>query len=63
MRLKRGDLGTVVEIYKPGVFDVEFSTMDGRALAVVTLTDTDVRQAADDEVLSVRRSAAGGQLN
>lgn len=59
VRLKRGDLGTIVEIYKPGVFDIEFQTMDGRALAVVTLTDGDVRQAADDEILSVRRAAPG----
>lgn len=36
--LYRGQVGTVVEEYEPGVFEVEFSDTDGRAYALETLT-------------------------
>ena len=39
-RLYRGQVGTLVEIYEPGVFEVEFSDLDGRAYALETLTET-----------------------
>ncbi len=35
--LYRGQVGTVVEILKPGVFEVEFSNDEGRAYASVAL--------------------------
>ncbi len=35
--LYRGQVGTVVEILEPGVFEVEFSDEDGRAYASVAL--------------------------
>ena len=31
--LRRGQVGTIVETWKPGVFEVEFADMDGRAYA------------------------------
>ena len=35
--LHRGQVGTVVEILEPGVFEVEFSDDEGRAYAFVAL--------------------------
>jgi len=35
--LQRGELGTVVEILSPDVFQVEFSDEDGRTYAMVAL--------------------------
>ena len=35
--LYRGQVGTVVEVLRPGVFDVEFSDDEGHAYAFVTL--------------------------
>ncbi|MBV8883902.1 MAG: DUF4926 domain-containing protein [Chroococcidiopsidaceae cyanobacterium CP_BM_RX_35] len=35
--LYRGQVGTVVEEYEPGVFEVEFSDPNGRAYALETL--------------------------
>lgn len=35
--LLRGQVGTVVEVYEPGVFEVEFSDNQGRTYAMETL--------------------------
>jgi len=35
--LYRGQVGTVVEEYEPGVFEVEFSDTNGRVYALATL--------------------------
>lgn len=35
--LFRGQVGTIVEEYEPGVFEVEFSDLSGRAYAIETL--------------------------
>ncbi|MHC5860568.1 DUF4926 domain-containing protein [Nostoc sp.] len=35
--LHRGQAGTIVEEYEPGVFEVEFSYLTGKAYAVETL--------------------------
>jgi hypothetical protein len=35
--LKRGQVGTVVELLSPGAFEVEFSDNDGRAYAMLAL--------------------------
>lgn len=35
--LDRGQVGTVVELLTPGVFEVEFSDNDGRAYAILAL--------------------------
>jgi hypothetical protein len=52
--LRKGDLGTVVEVYEPDGLDVEFVTASGRTAALVTLTTRDVRPVADDDLVSVR---------
>jgi hypothetical protein len=36
--LFRGQVGTIVEEYEPGIFEVEFSDLNGRAYAIETLT-------------------------
>jgi len=35
--LVRGQVGTIVEVYEPGVFEVEFSDTQGRMYALETL--------------------------
>jgi hypothetical protein len=36
--LFRGQVETIVEEYEPGIFEVEFSDLNGRAYAIETLT-------------------------
>jgi hypothetical protein len=55
--LKRGDLGTVVEVYEPDGIEVEFVTASGRTGALLTLRVTDVRHVADADLISVRQFA------
>ena len=40
LNLYRGQVGTIVEEYEPGVFEVEFSDNTGKAYAIETLTET-----------------------
>jgi hypothetical protein len=55
--LKRGDLGTVVEVYEPDGIEVEFVTASGRTGALLTLEVADVRRVADTDLMSVRQFA------
>lgn len=55
MGLRKGDLGTVVEIYEPDGLEVEFVTASGRTEALVTLNVSDVRAVEDSDLVSVRR--------
>jgi hypothetical protein len=52
--LKRGDLGTVVEVHSPTAIEVEFVTASGRTQALVTLPPSAVREVADDDLVAVR---------
>ena len=52
--LKRGDLGTVVEVYAPDAVEVEFVTASGRTQALVTLPPSAVRDVGDDDLVAVR---------
>ena len=52
--LQHGDLGTVVEVYEPDSFEVEFLTASGKTEALVTLTPDDLRPVSDSDLLSVR---------
>ena len=52
--LKRGDLGTVVDVYSPEALEVEFVTASGRTQALVTLSSSAVREVADDDLVTVR---------
>jgi hypothetical protein len=52
--LKRGDLGTVVDIYSPDAIEVEFVTASGRTKALVTVQPHDIREVSDDDLVAVR---------
>ena len=53
--LKTGCVGCVVEVYdNSDAFEVEFTTMRGRTIAVVTLSPSDIREFDDNDILCVR---------
>ena len=52
--LKKGDLGAVVEVYKPDGLEVEFVTASGKTEALVTLNRRDVRHVGDTDLIAVR---------
>ncbi|HEV2057376.1 MAG TPA: DUF4926 domain-containing protein [Methylomirabilota bacterium] len=52
--LRKGDLGSVVEVYEADGLEVEFVTASGRSAALLTLNDRDVRPVSDDDLVSVR---------
>ena len=37
LNLFRGQIGTIIEVYEPEVFEVEFSDLNGKAYAIETL--------------------------
>jgi len=53
-RLRRGDLGAVVQIYEPDGLEVEFITASGRTQALVTLRGSEVREVRDEDLVTVR---------
>ena len=56
--LEAGDVGTVVHVYDDGsAYEVEFTTLDGRTAAVVTVEATDVRPVTRDEITHARTLA------
>jgi len=52
--LSRGDLGTVVLVHGEGGYEVEFVTLDGETLAVVSLTRDQVRPVGPREIAHAR---------
>ena len=56
--LKRGDLGAIVAVYSPESLEVEFVKASGRTKALVTLAPTDLREVADDDLVTVRSADA-----
>ena len=59
--LQAGDIGTVVHIHQGGAaYEVEFMTLAGETLAVVTLLPAQVRSIARRDVAHVRELAAAG---
>jgi hypothetical protein len=53
-RLKKGDLGAVVQVYEPDGLEVEFVTAAGTTGALVTLKAADVRHVAETDLIAVR---------
>jgi len=54
--LKRGDVGAVVHRYDDRrAFEVEFVTAEGKTIAMLTLTEADLRPMEGGEVLHVRQ--------
>lgn len=58
--LRTGDLGAVVEVYAPDAIGVEFVAASGRTQALVTLRPADIREVADDDLVSVRPASSSG---
>ena len=57
--LESGDVGTVVHTYQGGkAFEVEFTTLDGRTAAVVTVEMSQVRPVGRREITHAREMAA-----
>jgi hypothetical protein len=57
-KLAVGDVGTVVHVYHEGAaFEVEFSTLTGETVAVVSLEKTQLRAVDHREVTHARRVA------
>lgn len=53
--LEKGDVGTVVEVYRDGeAYEVEFVTMKGETAALVTLKATQIRPVGRQDILHVR---------
>ena len=56
--LTQGDVGTVVHVYAESkAYEVEFVTGEGKTIAVVTLTNKDIRPMQRQEILHVRSYA------
>ena len=57
--LKKGDVGTVVDVYQQGRgYEVEFITLQGRTVVVETLLAALVRPASERDVPHVRELEA-----
>ena len=57
-KLRKGDVGTVVLVHKDGAaYEVEFVTLGGETLAVVTLPADAVRTTSGREIAHVREVA------
>ena len=52
--LKSGDIGTVVHIHQGGGYEVEFMTLAGETVAVVTLLPSQLRPIAPHDLAHVR---------
>ena len=53
---KLGDIGTVVIIYKSGnAYEVEFNTLQGKHISVVTVETNDIRPIKRQEIAHVRK--------
>lgn len=55
--LIEGDVGAVAGVYRSGGYEVEFTAPEGETLAVVTLSESDIRPRGRREILHVREAA------
>jgi hypothetical protein len=57
-KLEEGDIGTVVLTHQGGAgYEVEFATLTGNTLAVVTVSADDIRPIGEREIAHVRKVA------
>jgi len=53
--LRKGDVGTVIHIHRQGeAFEVEFMTLAGDTVSIVTLAASDVREVTGSDLTHVR---------
>lgn len=57
--LKRGDVGTVVLVHPGGGYEVEFMTLDGETLAVISLREDQLRPIGRREIAHARPVQVG----
>ena len=56
--LQAGDVGTVIHIHRQGeAFEVEFMTLDGGTVAVITLLSSQIRAVSKRDITHVRERA------
>lgn len=54
--LKKGDIGTVVLVHQKSLgFEIEFVSLDGETLAVVSLTSSQLRPIGRREIAQARQ--------
>jgi hypothetical protein len=54
-RLRAGDVGTVVHVYRDGLaYELEFTTLDGETAAVVTVEASQARPVHKREIAHAR---------
>ena len=57
--LVAGDVGTVIHVYRDGqAYEVEFTTLEGKTAAVVTLEVARVRPVGKREIIHARELAS-----
>ena len=56
--LEAGDIGTIVEMYSPNAFEVEFSAPGGYLAALLTITSDWFRPAKDEDFAKERELTA-----
>jgi hypothetical protein len=56
--LRAGDIGTIVEVWNPTAYEVEFVDAAGKTLALLTLSNAAIRPIAETDMLTVRSKAA-----
>ena len=57
-KLSRGDVGTVVHVYKDGAgYEVEFVDGAGQTVALITVNASGVRPIGSGELLHARKTA------
>jgi hypothetical protein len=52
--LKRGDVGTVVLVHAEGGYEVEFMTLHGETVAVISLTEHQLRPVDRHDIVHAR---------
>ena len=52
--LEKGDMGTVVLVHQGGGYEVEFVTLDGETVAIVSLFAAQVRPISSREIAHAR---------
>lgn len=57
-RLKTGDIGTVVLLHDGRGYEVEFVTLDGETLGIVSLRPEQIRPVGQREIAQARRIEA-----
>ena len=57
-KLEAGDVGSVVHVYRDGLaYEVEFTTLNGRTAAIVTVEASGVRPVRRHEITHARELA------